>query len=126
MINTHLQSKGKSKTVGLLDTPATSEMNTNRKLGTATKNFRMLKAILRTGDSGINCFQAANEYHDYVLRSTVTILERKYGIVISREWVDVPNAFGGTTYCKRYWLHGKNKQKALKAIFETVRLSNAK
>ena len=82
-----------------------------------TKREAMLKTFIKQGKKGLNCFQAANNHHDYVLRTTVSDLHRDYGIEFAREWEKVPNAFGKTTDCMRYWLDDSNKAKAL-ALFD--------
>ena len=77
----------------------------------------MLRLFIRLGERGLNCFEAANNHHDYVLRTTVSELQRDYGLAFSRKYEHVPNAFGTTTDCVRYWLDDVNTAKA-KAIFD--------
>ncbi len=79
----------------------------------STKKDSMLKAFIKLGSRGMNCFEAANRYNDYVLRTTVSDLNRDYGIEFARDWEQVPNAFGKTTICLRYWLDESNITKAL-------------
>lgn len=81
-----------------------------------TKKEAMLKSFIKLGRHGMNCFEAANRYNDYVLRTTISDLNRDYGIEFTREWEKVPNAFGKTTDCLRYWLDDKNVTKALKLL----------
>lgn len=81
-----------------------------------TKKEAMLKTFIKQGKKGINCFEAANRHHDYVLRTTVSDLHRDYGIEFSRGWEKVPNAFGKTTDCMRYWLDDNNIQRALAVL----------
>jgi len=81
-----------------------------------TKKEAMLKTFIKKGKKGINCFEAANHHHDYVLRTTVSDLHRDYGIEFAREWEKVPNAFGKTTDCMRYWLDDSNIQRALAVL----------
>jgi hypothetical protein len=78
-----------------------------------TKKETMLKTFIKLGRRGLNCFEAANRYHDYVLRTTVSDLNRDYGIKFAREWEKVPNAFGKKTDCLRYWLDESNVIKAM-------------
>lgn len=78
-----------------------------------TKKEAMLKTFIKLGKLGMNCFEAANHYHDYVLRTTVSDLYRDYGIEFARQWEKIPNAFGKTTDCMRYWLDESNINKAL-------------
>ena len=70
----------------------------------APKQIAMLNLFVEKGTAGLNCFEAANFHHDYVLRTTVSDLQRKYGLIFLRKMESVPNAFGGKTECKRYWL----------------------
>lgn len=77
-----------------------------------TKKASMLRLFVRLGEQGLNCFEAANTHHDYVLRTTVSDLHRDYGIVFDRKHEKVPNAFGKKTSCVRYWLDSSNASKA--------------
>jgi hypothetical protein len=79
----------------------------------STKKDSMLKTFIKLGNRGMKCFEAANRHNDYVLRTTVSDLNRDYGIEFEREWEKVPNAFGKTTVCLRYWLDENNITKAL-------------
>jgi hypothetical protein len=72
----------------------------------------MLDLFIEKAEEGLNCFEAANYHHDYVLRTTVSDIQRKYGLVFSRKMESVSNAFGGKTECKRYWLDDVNRGKA--------------
>ena len=90
--------------------------STSRKLKYNTKKASMLRLFINLGERGINCFEAANSHHDYVLRTTVSDLHCDYGIEFSRKYEQVPNAFGTVTDCMRYWLDDVNKAKAL-ALF---------
>lgn len=87
--------------------------NTTKKLKYNTKKASMLRLFINLGDRGLNCFEAANSHHDYVLRTTVSDLQRDYGLEFSRKYEQVPNAFKTTTDCMRYWLDDANKAKAL-------------
>jgi len=79
----------------------------------STKKTAILKSFVELADQGLNCFQAAIKYRDFVLRSTVSDMQRDYGIRFSREWIKVPNQFGTETDCVRYWLDAENKAKAI-------------
>lgn len=68
-----------------------------------TKRAAMLLKFLEIKRQGMNCFESANLHHDYVLRSTISSLER-YGIRFDRTMEQVPNAFGKQTECMRYWI----------------------
>ncbi len=81
-----------------------------------TKQTSMLNLFVEKGEAGLNCFEAANFHHDYVLRTTVSDIQRKYGLVFLRKMESVPNAFGGKTECKRYWLKEVDREKARKIL----------
>ena len=91
--------------------------STARKLKYNTKKASMLRLFINLGERGLNCFEAANSHHDYVLRTTISDLQRDYGLEFSRKYEQVPNAFHTTTDCMRYWLDDVNKAKAL-ALFD--------
>lgn len=74
------------------------------KLNPNTKRAAIIKQFLQLGERGMNCFEAANRHHDYVLRSTVSDIQREYGVMFFRKMEQVPNAFGKTTDCMRYWI----------------------
>lgn len=81
-----------------------------------TKKEAILKKFIELGSLGINCFESANKFHDYVLRTTVSDLNRDYGIEFKRKWEKVPNAFGKQTDCVRYWLDDNGINKALAVL----------
>ena len=91
--------------------------NTTKKPKYNTKKASMLRLFVSLGERGLNCFEAANSHHDYVLRTTVSDLQRDYGLEFSRKYEQVPNAFNTITDCMRYWLDDVNKAKAL-ALFD--------
>jgi hypothetical protein len=99
-----------------LDGTNEAALGTTRKLNDNTKKAKILNKFVELGTQGINCFEAANRYHDYVLRSTVSGLQRDYGIQFMREWIKVPNSFGSHTDCMRYWLDEVNKAKARRLL----------
>ena len=102
-------------------TKATCEVafeSTTKKLKHNTKKAAMLKLFIRLGERGLNCFEAANNHHDYVLRSTVSDLQLDYGLLFLRKYEQVPNAFGKFTDCVRYWLDEANRAKAIAIIGE--------
>lgn len=106
----------KTKADGVLDAPATAFKNTKSKPKYNTKKASMLRLFIRLGDRGLNCFEAANSHHDYVLRTTVSDLQRDYDLEFTRKYEQVPNAFGTMTDCVRYWLDDVNKTKALEIL----------
>lgn len=72
-----------------------------------TKKASMIKAFIHVGERGLNCFEAV-KFHDYVLRTTVSDLEKSCGLKFLRKWETLPNTFGKTTDCMRYWLDDEN------------------
>ena len=102
-----------TKAAGVLDAPATASKTTKSKPKYNTKKASMLRLFINLGERGLQCFEAANSHHDYVLRTTVSDLQIDYGLEFSRKWEKVPNAFGTSTDCVRYWLDVVNKAKAL-------------
>lgn len=67
--------------------------------------------LLFADGARLNCV-TARHHHETCLNSTVAALESRRGIKVSREWVRVPNAFGGYTRVKDYWLEGADLDKA--------------
>ena len=94
--------------------------STTKKLKYSTKKASMLRLFINLGERGLNCFEAANSHHDYVLRTTVSDLYRDYGIEFSRKYEQVPNAFGTVTDCMRYWLDDLNTAKAHATLEEAI------
>jgi len=74
--------------------------NTNQT--TTTKNERVLAALM-LGRS-YNRFESERELHDHCLHSTVSTLERKHGLTISRKFETVPGYQGSPTRVCRYWI----------------------
>lgn len=84
-----------------------------------TKKAAILGLFTRHGQRGLNCFEAANIHHDYVLRTTVSDLDRDYELLFLRSYEKVPNAFGTLTDCVRYWLDEANIAKAIAILAGT-------
>lgn len=74
------------------------------KLNPSTKRAAVLRTFLRRGEHGLNCFQAVSECHDYVLRSSVSDLQRQYGLTFRRKWEQVTGYQHSKVDCMRYWL----------------------
>lgn len=109
-------SKQKNKTLPLVGVEEKQGEVKHYKLNPNTKRASILKQFIELGAKGMNCFEAANRHHDYVLRSTVSDIQREYGIWFDRKMEQVPNAFGKTTDCMRYWLCPKERTKALNLL----------
>lgn len=82
-----------------------------------TKRHSVLATLLRK-QRGLTCFEAVRECNDYVLRSTVSDLQREYGIRIDRAETKVFNSYGGVTRCARYWISEDQRPKALELLGE--------
>lgn len=84
-----------------------------KRLTPGTKRAQILRAFLARGEAGLNCFQAALQHHDFVLRTTVSDLARGYGISFDKRHEKVP-ALGGTksAECVRYSLTADGARKA--------------
>lgn len=54
----------------------------------------------------------AEELGDHCLPTTVSDLQRKHQIYFQRQTVKVPNRFGTVTAVSKYWLAGKDKERA--------------
>lgn len=106
----HIKEKAAS---GLISDTA---LLTTRKPQYNTKKSSIIKKFVELGSKGMTCFDAANKYHDYVLRSTVSDIQRDFGIFFEREWTKVPNSFGKYTDCVRYWLDDTNMTRAVRFL----------
>jgi len=58
----------------------------------------------------LNRFQAAL-LHNFCLPSTVSALQKKYGITISRKYETVRGYMGNPTQCCRYWISKEERQR---------------
>jgi len=67
-----------------------------------TKIDRVLAAFM--SGSNYNRFEAGRQLHDHCLHSTVSTLQKKYGLTISREFETVPGYQGHPTPVCRYWI----------------------
>jgi len=52
----------------------------------------------------LDCFMAVRRFHDYVLRSTISELEHRYGVHIHRVTKVVPGFTGKPIHCAEYWV----------------------
>ncbi len=69
---------------------------------TPKKIHRIMSAFAR-GET-LNFIEAQRLYHDRSLHSTVSEIQRDYGISIAREWETIPGFMGIPTRCRRYWM----------------------
>lgn len=84
--------------------PGAGSLQPRRKLRPQSKRASLLRAFLNLGERGMNCFEAANQHHDYVLRSSVSDFRRCFGIQFLRKFETVPGHNGSKIECCRYWL----------------------
>ena len=77
-------------------------------LRTGSKEFTIIQHLL-LGNS-LHRFEA-EALGDHCLHSTISIIARKYNLVIPRKWVKVSTRFNSTTQVKSYWLSTEDKIK---------------
>jgi hypothetical protein len=75
-----------------------------------TKREKVLRMLVERGAQGLNCFEAVQLCGDYVLRTTISDLQKELGITISRKPETIANQYN--THCVRYWLEPDQRQKA--------------
>ena len=75
-------------------------------LRTGSKEFTIIQHLL-LGNS-LHRFEA-EALGDHCLHSTISIIARKYNLVIPRKWVKVSTRFNITTQVKSYWLSTEDK-----------------
>lgn len=69
---------------------------------TINKISRVLAAFMR-GEQHTR-FSAERELHDHCLNSTVSDIQKRYGIRLRRRRITVPGYKGSPTNCCQYWL----------------------
>ena len=77
-------------------------------LRTGSKEFTIIQHLL-LGNS-LHRFEA-EALGDHCLHSTISIIARKYNLVIPRKWVKVSTRFNSTTQVKSYWFSTEDKLK---------------
>lgn len=82
-----------------------------------TKVCKVLDYFL-TGRSS-NRFEAERLLHDHCLHSTVSTLQKLYGIQISRIAETVPGFEGNPTQCCRYWIEPEERDRIKKEALTT-------
>lgn len=90
---------------------STSKTPTNATRNAPTKIDRIFALLVNCGTAGLNSFEAA-QHGERHLHSTVSALQRKHGLFISREFVTVAGWRGIPTRICRYWLSGADLKKA--------------
>ena len=112
----------KTKAEGVELTPSAAIVSTTKRLNSNTKKIKLLAEFVSLGELGMNCFEAAIYHGDYVLRTTVSELQRDCGLEFSRKYEQVPNKYGSLTSCVRYWLDEANRATAKVVIESTAGL----
>lgn len=74
-----------------------------------TKTGKVLAAFI-SGNS-YNRFEAEQELHDHCLHSTVSVIQRSYGIRIQRKRETVPCYQGNTVSVCRYWIPQEERRR---------------
>jgi len=77
--------------------------NSNNNPPIETKISRVFSALME--GLSFNRFEAEHQLHDHCLHSTISDIQKRYGIEVSRVFETVPCLQGmATTRCKRYWI----------------------
>lgn len=76
-----------------------------------TKTERVYMALMK-GES-FNRFEAERILHDHCLHSTISTLQQKYRINISRQYEIVSGYQGNPTSVCRYWIDIKERQRII-------------
>jgi len=97
------------------------EVNSNKPV---LKINRVLSAFV--SGRTLNRFEAESDRQiaDHCLHSTVSEIQKRLGLVVTREWETVPGFQGEFTSVCRYWLTKEEREKASQRLAE--RLSGVK
>lgn len=74
-----------------------------------TKEQRVFSALM-AGES-FNLFEAQIKLHDRCLHSTISTLQKKHGITISRVFETAKGYQGLPTLCCRYWIERHERER---------------
>jgi hypothetical protein len=80
-----------------------------------TPKIRRVLTALASGQS-LNRFQAAMQIRDWCLNSTVSEIESRFGVKVSRRFETVPGFQGAPTRCCRYWLEPAQRETAQRVL----------
>ncbi|MCA3029710.1 MAG: hypothetical protein ING66_14075 [Rhodocyclaceae bacterium] len=58
----------------------------------------------------------AERWGDHSVPSTVSSLQREYGLKINREWRKIPNRFGSYSLVKAYWVDDLSRNHAMRLV----------
>lgn len=67
----------------------------------------------------------AERWGDHALPSTVSSIERDYGLVINREWREVPTRFGRHCRVKEYWVACASLDAAMRLVAQAGKKEKA-
>lgn len=93
------------------------------KLKYPTKVQIFIETLIGREKSGLNTYEANSIYNDTCLHTSVSSLQRKYGIVLTRKKEDYINLLGRKSRVTRYWLQPEDLNKAKRLVNE-LRLEN--
>lgn len=97
-------------------TPKGSNTNQANNNLTASKDLGKLKSMLYRFANGARYHRfTAEQVGDHCLPTTITDLQKRYGILFDRKRVKVRNRFGTLTSVCLYWLSGNSLLKARRA-----------
>jgi hypothetical protein len=82
------------------------------RLHSNTKRAAVVRTLIERGEQGLNCFESVRLCHDYVLRSTISDLQRGYGLTIRRKLERVPGHNNSTVEVMRYWFDEAARRQA--------------
>lgn len=80
-----------------------------------TKPLKWLTTLEHTLAGRCHRFDA-ERFGDHALHSTVSAINRKHGIVFSREWVEVPTRFNKPCRVMRYWVSDLSREQAMRLV----------
>jgi hypothetical protein len=58
----------------------------------------------------------AESWGDHALPSTISGLNRNYGLIFDREWREVPTRFGKPCRVKAYWVASDSRERAIELV----------
>jgi len=71
-----------------------------------------LKHLLRGPRHRFN----AERWGDHALHSTVSSIQREHGLVLLRQWCEVPTRFGTNCRVKQYWVDELSRSQAMRLV----------
>jgi len=96
-----------------------AEAPQDKRLNPKSKRAAVLRCFLERGDLGLSCFQAVEFVRDYVLRTTVSEIQREHGITFHKEPHSFTNSSGSVTTCTIYRLTADGAARARELLNPT-------